>query len=249
MVAERMKSDPSRDLENGSTIEYPEGIEFEILNLLATISKNNITTFEKISDKLKFNKARILKIKTDKVRQERMDRAKELIDTRRTAVQAQIQTFFGIYDLEKIKRQLKKRVAEQKKLAMYFDDRMSITSFQKVMAKFAVDLGYDQNEIAKFLQISSKHMKNNIYSEEAKQENLLLLRFFDRCPDCGIELSEFFESKIDQFKAGIPINYEDSEIELLKPTGYQKEIIELKKEVSNQKSYIQRLSSMAGVGF
>ncbi len=244
------KTTPPEGVKISSTTEYPEGTWYEIFELIRTVLKNNVATSEMIVEKLKFNRAGILKLKKSTVdadRNERLKHARKLIDSRRESVKIQIQKFYDTNDLEKVKTQLLKTIAEQEKLPMYFDDRMSITHFQKAMAKFAVDLGFYGNDIAKLLQITSKHMKINIYSNEAKQDNFLLLKWFDRCPDCGIQLSEFFESKISQFKKGTPIDYEDFEIDLLKPSSYQQEVIQLKKENFDLKQQVQELKQIAQV--
>ena len=244
--ARHTKVDPATGSKNTSTKEKPEGVAFEILGLFTTISKNNTLLLTQVFEKLTFDKDAILRSKlgkTDEERAERLESARKLIEDRRQIVTEQLQNFFKTKDLKKVKPKLQQIIAEQKKLDTHFDDRMSLTHFQKVMAKFAVDLGYDKNEIARFLQITSKHMKVNIYADEVAHDLLLLLEWFDRCPGCGVMLSEIIESKIDDYKKGTPLTYEEYEIEPLKMTSYQKQYAKVKEDNRLLKLKLKELQS------
>ncbi len=239
------KIDPPEGASNSSITEYPEGIAFEILELCNIITKNNKINYENIINKTKFNENSILKLKkstVDSDRRARLKDAKKLINTRRKAVERQVQKFFNDVDLEKIKTELSQTIAEQEKLAIYFNDRMSITLFQKVMARYAVDIGFEQNHIARLLNITSKHMKINIYSDETKEEHLLAIKWFDSCANCGVNLSEFYESKVKQFRKRKSLKFKNYEIDLLKTNSYQKQIISLKKENFDLKQKLKGLN-------
>ena len=244
--ARHTKVDPATGSKNTSTKEKPEGIEFEILELFGTISKYNASILAQIFVKTTFDKDAILRSKlgkTDEERADRLESARELIEGRRKIIKEQLEEFFKTKDLKKVKPKLQRIITEQKKLETYFDDRMSLTHFQKVMAKFAVDLGYDKNEIARFLQITSKHMKVNIYAEEVSHDLLLLLEWFDRCPGCGVKLSEIIESKIEDRKKEKPLEYFDYEIEPLKMTSYQEQYAKVKEDNRLLKLKLKELQS------
>lgn len=233
---------------NSSIKEFPEGIEFEILSLYNVISKNNQTINSNIFAKLTFDEGMILKTKSynvDTDRRNRLTNAKNLIESRRVIAIEQIQKFYKDKDLKEVKKELQKIVSDQEKTSIYFDDRATLTHWEKIMGYVAVQLGYDQNNIAKILGVTAKHMKINICSKFASFELLKKLRWVQRCPnpDCGIELHEFLESKMNDFKNGKSINTDVFEIESLVVTGYQAENLRLVEEISKLKVSNKKLKA------
>ncbi len=228
---------PAKDTQ---VIEPVDVVEYEIIQQLEIFCKLNLQTLRLMKSKLIYNKTQVLKQKhnaVDEIRDERIEEAQDVIRQRLAIVKKQMAKL-AKPSPERFLRDLKKTIALQVATKRHFDDRLKITYFEKAMAHLAVNIGFEKNEIARWLGITSKHMKMSVLTElySDKESNVLkALDWFGRCPnpDCGISLKDYYESKIGDFQQGKPISEaEDYEIELLKPSGYQAQVIKLKRRLS-----------------
>ncbi len=211
-----------------------------VLDMLKQISNNNAELIRMLKRRLTYDPTVILalqKSNVDAVRAKRLKEAKTLIDRRRAVAKKTLGSLGGKRTLAK---NLKKTLAAQAKARQNLDDRLKITRFAAAMANLAVSLGYDKNDVARWLGVTSKHMKMSVLSERfnprgGRPSVLQTLDWFHRCPNpsCGVLLSDYFERRIPSFrgkKSDEIESAEDYEIELLKPTSYQAQILELLKE-------------------
>ena len=223
-------------------IVYPDGPEFKLLDLYEEISQNNIRIIKMIRKKTSINKTvmtkQIGKKNSEDEKEKRQNDIERLVHQRIKVLKDDINL------IDKPKTLLKKAnaiIVNQLYAMKYFDDRSSLLYWQKLMARLAVYIGYDQNTIARTVNISSKHMKLNIMDMLPGSDQLLHdIEWFDRCPnpDCGIILKDYFESKISDFRTGKKLDeIEDYELEPLILTGYQKQNSELRQKIRELKKY------------
>lgn len=217
------ETDPPRGSKNSLYIPPEAASALETLAALRRISANNVKNIDRISKKLSFDPSG----KPPGRRESGMAAARRRIATAASAVSGALGTLreAGPERLEQI-------AAAQERLAGRLDGRQSVTVWRKAMAVLAMSIGYDSNEIARFLDVTAKHVKNNIYGR--KSDILQYLEWFDRCPnpDCGIRLSEYFDGMARRFRLGTELPEAGSlEIEMLRVTGYQAENLRLAREV------------------
>ena len=210
----------------------PEGKGIAAINLMRKISFNNINNCNAILAKTTFHRQALLdqkKNEPDEVKEKFVNAQKQLIEKRLQVVNDNLNV-----DHE----ELEKVIRHQKQSAVHLDDRSTITQWEKVMALLAIDLGYDRNEVARLLGITTKHMKINIVPEESKKHILQLLDWFKRCPGCGIQLADLFEGLIKSNVREVPKSIH-KDIEPLRITKYQNEVIQLKKKVKQLEKQIR----------
>lgn len=244
-MAKRLKgSDTDQYQENTSGVDIPDSIEFQILSAHHQLCKHTAANIAKLMDKLIIDEKAIMSSQNSPNGPEgekRLEAAVGLINRRRTLMEKAVRNEYKnpATELKAIQKQLTKA----KNMGANFDDRMTLMAFQKWMAITAVNLGYNKNEIARILGITTKHMRTNLYTDRMRNETLMMLEWFDRCPnpDCGIKLAEHIETMIRSAKnkmistpAESP-EFTDVDIQLLKPTGYQAEVLRLKKEINRLK--------------
>ena len=223
--------------------EEPKTIEFEILDLFLEISQNNVKAIKMLKRKCIFHKSQLEKEVTKRIsveKQKRFDDTKKQIQQRVDAITSQLQDKFGS-NLNKVYKELQSVITMQHYMFRYFNNRTSLYTWEKAMGRFACTIGYDKNEIAKFLYITTKHMKVSVLKEGTSSNSQVSLlkdvEWFSRCPnpDCGIVLKEYFEDKMNEWKQGKFISGpQDYELDFLMATGYQAEVLELKKRLNKK---------------
>ena len=219
-----------------SEIVIPKNIQYELLLMFEEISYNNIKIIKMIKQKTSINKTHLAKqidkkrIQSDKEKRE--NDVKNLVNKR---IKIVIDGINELGDPGAILKDANGVITQQLQAMKYFDDRASLKHWQKMMARFAVSIGYDQNEIAKTIGVTAKHMKLNVVEVKSGANTLLQdLNWVNRCPnpDCGIVMSDYVESKINDFKDGKNLgDIKDFELEPLLPTGYQKQVIILQEKL------------------
>ena len=224
--------------------DVPEGKEWDLFDAMMDIARLEVVILERMKEKVILNKGAILNTrgKVDKEKQEMLERAIKIVNTRREKLVDVVKKNFKKFDhtLE----DMKKMVAELSMAKQHLDDRMTITHWEKIMAMVMIDIGYDKNDIARFLKVNSKHIKLNVDSSEARGGLMGMLNIFKRCPnpDCGIILHEYFEGMLRAHREGNDEFYDNYDIEPLLITGYQKQVVRLKTENMKMK---RRLESMS----
>ena len=224
-----------------SEVVIPKNIQYELLLMFEEIAYNNIKIIKMIRQKTSINKTILTKQTDKKLTQSEKDKRENDVET---LVNKRIKIVIdGINEMGNPGTILKDAngvITQQLQAMKYFDDRASLTHWQKLMAIFAVAIGYNQNEIAKTIGITAKHMKINVMEAKSGANTLLQdLNWVNRCPnpDCGIVMSDYVESKINNFKAGKSLgDIEDFELEPLLPTGYQKQVIVLQEKIRKLKN-------------
>lgn len=233
---------PVNGTSNSSGIGVMSGTEYEIMLASRDLAINNYRNINRFLSKLEVPAAAIAAAdaaKTDAEKKDRLHAAEELVLKRRQILRDYFKKNHEnpgkpAPPPESVLKEIKRAVHRQELTAAMFDDRASLTTWQKILAHVAVAIGYNRNQIARMLRVTSKHLKLNIYTDASEQEMLAQLQWFDRCPnpDCGWKLSEYFEAKVKQ--KGKPAEHfcsEDYELEYLKPTGYQAENLKLVQQV------------------
>ena len=224
-----------------SEVITPDNPQFEILSFFEQISYNNIKIIKMIKQKTSINKTRLAKQtskkRTQVEKEERENDVEKLINKR---IKIVVDSIDKIGKHEKLHKNVNGVITQQLQALKYFDDRASLKHWQKLMAIFAVSIGFDQNEIAKTIGITAKHMKLNVMEEKSGSNRLLKdLDWFNRCPnpECGIDFADYAESRISDFKNGRSLeDAEDYELEPMLLTGYQKEAYELKQQIKKLKN-------------
>lgn len=208
-------------------VKTPEGIEFDLLTYAKAISQNNIKIINMIRQKTNINYTAIEK----QIRNKSSDSKEQRIEDIKKQSAKRIENFKkAVKNPKKLESEMKKIIEIQLKALKRFDDRASITYFEKIMAYYAVTMGYDRNDIARMLNITTKHMKVNVLEQSATNMYLDTLKWLERCPnpDCGVNLKDTLEIVIhNRGKPNLPASIDP---EPLLPTGYQREVILLKAE-------------------
>ena len=210
--------------------------EPEMLTLLRNISLNNVKlarlVFSKTIPRHADYRARARKATTDEEK-ERVDEtyAKHIALTK--SRQKAYKEHLDIFDIKELKQILLKQHTAMSGL----DDKQIITPYETVMANIALFMGYEHTTIARALNITAKHMRQNV-STDAPNANTYLqtLGWLGRCPnpDCGIVLKDIAQAAIlaaDDPEKDAELEKQGFDPEPLKVTGYQAEIIKLKEEI------------------
>ena len=208
----------------------PSGRGIDAILLMKEISLNNINNINKVLVKTTFQPALLRDMKRDEpdsVQEKFLKTQKDLVDKR-------LEILNESKELQDFNAQ--SVIRKQKQVEVHLDDRVTVTQWEKVMALLAMQLGYDRNEIARLLGVTTKHMKINIVPEESKKHILQLLDWFKRCPSCGSYLADFFEGLIKSKVTDLPKDLIPEDIDYLRLTDYQNENIKLKKQVRELKS-------------
>ena len=240
----RNKIDPATGADNSSYKEpktkmryikdVPEGDEWDILDMMLDVSKLQVHMLEKIKQKVIINKGAILNMKgkVDTEKQEMLEKVVKTAKERRDVVSAQMIKQFK--SLKNARDLMSANMNDLQWGKQHLDDRVTITHWEKIMSMIMIDIGYDRNEIARFLKVNSKHIKLNVDAPSARSGLLGLLNVLKRCPNpkCGIELHEYFEAMIRRHREDKEKNYRDYDVEPLLITGYQKEVVKLKAKLA-----------------
>ena len=211
----------------------PSGKGIDALQQMKEISLNNIDNINKILAKTTFQPALLRDLKRnepDEVQEKFLKSQKDLVDQRLDILNS---------NKELIDFNMDSIIRKQKQVEVHLDDRVTVTQWEKVMALVAIQIGYDRNEIARLLGVTTKHMKINVVPEESKKHILQLLDWFKRCPSCGAVLAEFFEGLIKANAKDLPKDLIPDEIDHLRLTDYQNEIVKLKKQLRELKRKCQ----------
>lgn len=128
-------------------------------------------------------------------------------------------------------KQIKKTIAQLIYTKSKLNDKTKITLYEKSLAKILIErFAYDKSDIARILNINTKHVKNNILQENKsifhRIESMKALQFLKRCTNCGVNQADHIEEKIQQFKEGKPIT-EDFDLENFALPTYAKQCDEL----------------------
>lgn len=211
-----------------SEIQSPSGLEFDILEKAKAISQNNIKIIQMIQQKTNINYtviSRQAKGKPDIAKAERIDAVKKQTEERIAALK---NTMRAIKDPTLLTIEMDQIITMQMQALRNFNDRASITIYEKMLAQYSVAMGYDQNDIAKMLGITSKHMKLNIIPKTSFGTKLEKLGWHGRCPspDCGVVIKDVLEVLASNPNASV-------DNDALRTTGYQQQVLDLQKE--NQK--------------
>ena len=234
-----------------SEIVTPKSPEYELLEHMETITANNLKMIKLIKQRTSINNSKIDKQQSSKARitkDERLEKINQNVNRRINIFNSEIQNFVKTKKIPTVINELKSVIIKQLWAIKGLDDRATLTTFEKVMANFAVSIGYDQNDIARFLLITAKHMKNNVMSDT--HEPLLFLEWFGRCPNpkCGIMLKDYVESQITKYKKDTKVlpqdHIPDGMLEPLITTSYQNQVLELKKEKIKHIEKIDKLKTM-----
>ena len=206
----------------------PKGIEFEALDLMETIAKNNIKIIHLIRQKTSMNMTNINKQHTNPDKIHKI----QLNVNRRIKIYKKSITAWR--DPKELMKWFNHTISTQLQAIKYFDDRASMTYWEKIMSYLAGEIGYDMNSIAKMLNVTSKHMKLHVITDETKDSYMQYLDWFGKCPGCGMRLKDLAETMIKQFKTNKPRpQITGMEAEGLTLNTWQKQVITLKRE--NQK--------------
>ena len=210
--------------------DEPDGLEWEIFDDMLQICRTQVIMLEKIKQKVTINKGAILnmKDKVDTEKQEILVKSSKLAMERRGIMSEQLIKHFK--SLKVARELIASNLANLNWAKQHLDDRVTVSNWEKIMAMILIDIGYDKNEIARFLKVNSKHIKLNVNSDDARHGLLSLLDIAKRCPNpkCGIYLSEYFETMIKDHKNNQSFEYD---IEPLLTTGYQQQVVKLKREI------------------
>ncbi|MGI9567080.1 MAG: hypothetical protein ACR2LL_08730 [Nitrosopumilus sp.] len=224
----------------------PKGTEFEILKGERAVAQNLVTLIDMIIQKCTINKTVIQKSLKDKPQyriDERMQEATKLSEKRIQTVQEEVKK---LGKPEEQLKQIKSLIADQLSAKKKLNDRKKITRFEKVMVKLAISLGYSKNYVAGILNITPKHIKNDILASEnpsSHGQNTLLEEFewFGRCPnpDCGIILKDYYDEQIDNYRQGKSIE-EPFDLEPLLATGYASQVVQLSQQLKKVKEKLPK---------
>ena len=188
ILQEPIKKDNNIQPERISEVQIPDGQEFEVLRRAKTISQNNIKIINMIKQKTNINYTVIAK----QIKTRTQDSKDQRLDTIRKQTAKRIEVFGkAIKKIKPIKNLIggmDQIITAQLKTLRRFDDRASIIYFEKIMAHFAISMGYDRNDIARMLNITTKHIKINVLIEQATNLYLENLEWFGRYPnsDCDV---------------------------------------------------------------
>jgi len=224
---------------NGTTIKKviePEGIEFELLLLIKEQYLQSVSAidlcFKKCTiDKSAIEKQTILKSSRRSSTQEDytklLNSTTTLADKRISIVRKELSLIATPSNIKQIKKTIAQLIYTKTKL----NDKTKITQYEKSLAKILIErFAYDHSDIAKILNINTKHVKNNIMQEEQsifhRIEVMKQLRFLERCPGCGVGIADNIEEKFQLFKAGKTIS-EDFDLENFALPSYAKQCDEL----------------------
>lgn len=216
-----------------------DSVAFDILRAEKQYCQNLAALIDLILQKCSVNMTAIknsLKNEAELRIQERIEKSKLLANKR---IQIVINEYSN--NPEAKLKELQQLITEQMRAKKKLNDRKKITRYEKVMAKLACSLGYHKNNVASILNITTKHIKNEILADvnpSSGGQNTLLEEFgwFGRCPntDCGIVLKDFYDEQIENYRKGTPID-DEFELEPLLSTGYAKELILAKEEIKKLK--------------
>ena len=158
-------------------VDYPA--EYEILTKLKTISQNNMKLATKIIQFLTYNPNIILKYKenlTDTEKEKLLAKHKNRIDHKRKIFKLKLDT-----------KNLDNILHSQNQANKLFNNRIKLTTWNKIMIRYLDSIGYDINQITKALNLSSKHINSNVL------HNKPILDKINQCPKCKYNLSKYIE--------------------------------------------------------
>lgn len=217
----------------------PEGIQFDYLKLKKEELTLAIDTINALMQKCTLDVTSIKKQTINKpgrtipqIQYEKLfNETKLLVDGR---VQVVIEEFSNLTTSKLDKT--KTSIADLKNAIKKLNDRTKITDYEKATAKILIEkFGYFIGDIANILNITTKHVKNNILKQNVKsihdQDSMLeQLNFMVRCPGCGLGTADYHQNRYEIYKKGKPIT-EDFELESYPFPTFAKQVIQLKQQV------------------
>jgi len=229
----------------------PEGISFDYLKLKREQFSQCIHAIDTIFQKCTLDITSIKKQTTEnkkrrapQIEYEKLYNSTKLLVDKRTKIVTD-----ELKDIDNIKiSEAKKALAEIMNSIKKLNDRTKITSYEKAVAKILINkFGYLNGDIASILNITTKHVKNNILKLNTKsphdQDGLLeQLDYLVRCPGCGLGIADYFENQYESFKQGKPI-HDDFDLNSFPLPTYAEQVIDLKQTIRKQKIMMVELKN------
>lgn len=226
----------------------PQGIQFEYLKFIKELFSQNIhaidTIFQKCTLDITSIKKQTIENKKRQAPQvdyEKLYNATKFLADKRIDVVLRELSEITEDDIESKKKAVSEIMNAQRKL----NDRTKITNYEKAVAKILINkFAYFDGEIAGILNITTKHIKNNILklnatSPEDQDSMLEQLDFLVRCPKCGVGVADHFETLYQEFKSGRPIQ-KGFRIDSFPLSSYQEQVIGQKQKMREQKIIISQ---------
>jgi len=231
------------------TIE-PQEIQFEYLKLIKELFSQNIHAIDTIIQKCTLDITSIKKQTTEnKKRQAPQVDYEKLFNSTKLLVDKRVNIVLG--ELSDVNQagitKTKKSISDIIHSIKLLNDRTKITSYEKAVAKILINkFAFFVGDIAKILNITTKHVKNNILklnspSSVYAQDGILeQLDYLVRCTGCGLGVADHFEREYENFKKGKPIT-ENFELGSFALPTYAKQVIQLKQQLRKNRIQTQKL--------
>ena len=227
----------------------PDSIHFEYLKIIRELFQKNIAAIDMIFQKCTLD---ITSIKKQTIE-----------NKRRRALQADYEKLYNMTKItvgkrcqivkeelsditEKDVKEAHMKLTETLNAIKKLNDRTKITNYEKAMAKILIErFGYLHGNIASILNITTKHVKNNILKANQKnnqdQDGMLeQLDFLARCPGCGLGIADVLDRQYEQYKKGKPIT-ENFTLDSYPFPTFAQQVIQQKQVIRKQKITIQQL--------
>ena len=173
----------------------PIGTEFDLLKLLRIISQNNVKIANQIYKKCVYrpNNA-VSKMKDDNIE------TYEIIRKYQKKVYTMRVNWRDIIDKTKITESKLRKIIEDQELLISKSKSRRLTTWNRIMIQYLSLMNFDIHDISRILDISVKHIKNNIISNKGTKKNQDLLKLINCCPKCNADISDLIESKLNILK-------------------------------------------------
>ena len=141
----------------------------------------------------------------------------------------------------------KKSISQIMKACRKVNDRTKITSYEKGMAKMLIEkFDYLIGDIASILNVTTKHVKNNILKMNATSANdqdsiFEQLDFLARCPGCGLGIADHIDEQYQNYKNGKSLEDDPFDLNSFSLPPYAQQVIDLKQDLRQQKILVEEL--------
>jgi len=136
-------------------------------------------------------------------------------------------------------------IADLKNAIKKLNDRTKITEYEKATAKILIEkFDYFIGDIANILNITTKHVKNNILKQNVKsihnQDSILeQLDFMVRCPGCGIGIADYHQNRYEKYMKGKSLT-DKFDLESYPFPTWAKQVINLKHQLRKKIIILQQ---------
>ncbi len=247
-------------------IVEPTGDVWDYLSLKKAEFLECIRMIDQIRQKCTLDITSVKKQTTDHpIRKAPPHAYQKLLDNTQLLTEKRIQVVvdeFSHVDSSKID-ETKKSIAQIMNAYKKVNDRTKLTNYEKGMAKILIEkFDFLIGDMAGILNVTTKHVKNNILKLNSKSANdqdgiFEQLDFLARCPGCGLGIADHVDKKYEEFTAGkylvVPNPLKLKSVELMQmgseddfsldsfplPT-YAKQVVQLKQEIRQHEIIVEK---------